>query len=359
MLLLPALALTLALPGALSAEEGWRTLGLMRVRDMTPFGLNRLDMLPAHAAAPPTGSFALELNLTYQNTWVASRNVDRYLEARGTRRGALGPEEVAAILALPGEAYLVDGEFGLADLTLHFRFSEHLGAYATLPFYWFGGGFLDATIEGFHSGLGISNAGREHVPRNRFTGIADLAGLRVVLTEPPASDFGDPVAGLRWSLFQRPARWNLIAEGAVKIAWRDEERLVSTGSNDYGVQLSLQRFFARNALYLSLSTVWFGSPDPELSRDGWLPTVVAGWETRLTRNSNLILQVYGSRSVVQETTLDELSADKIQATLGVQWYRGGTALRFGVTENLVNFDNTPDVGVTFSVARMLGAGGER
>lgn len=350
-----ALALSCAVPEAARAqeEEEWRTIGLMRVRDMTPFGLNRLDMLPAHAAVLPTGSFAFELNLTYQNTWALSRNVDRYLEERGTKREEIGPAEVAAILALPGEAYLVDGEYGLADLTFHYRFSEHLGAYATIPWYDFESGFLDATIEGFHTGIGISNAGRDHVPRNRFVGIADLEGLRVVLTEAPEGGFGDPVLGLRGSLFQRPARWNLIAEGAVKVAWKNQERLVSTGSNDYGLQLSLQRFYARNALYLSLSTVWFGSPDPELSRDRWVPTLVAGWETRLSRHANLILQVYGSRSVVQETTLDELSADKIQATLGVQWYRKGTAFRFGVTENLVNFDNTPDVGVNLSVAKLF------
>ncbi len=158
---------TLSVPEAARAqeEEEWRTIGLMRVRDMTPFGLNRLDMLPAHAAVLPTGSFAFELNLTYQNTWALSRNVDRYLEERGTKREEIGPAEVAAILALPGEAYLVDGEYGLADLTFHYRFSEHLGAYATIPWYDFENGFLDAAIEGFHTGIGISNAGRDYVPR--------------------------------------------------------------------------------------------------------------------------------------------------------------------------------------------------
>ncbi len=47
-----------------------------------------------------------------------------------------------------------------------------------------------------------------------------------------------------------------MAEAAAKVVVRDAERLVSTGSNDYGTQISLQRHFRRNALYLSVAQVW-------------------------------------------------------------------------------------------------------
>lgn len=80
---------------------------------------------------------------------------------------------------------------------------------------------------------------------------------------------------------------------------------------------------------------------------------MAGWETRLSRNTNLIVQGYVSKSAVQGTTLDELSANKIQATLGIQRLYRGNVIRFGITENLANFDNTPDIGVNLSVARIV------
>jgi hypothetical protein len=336
------------------AEKPWQTLGLMRVRDMTPFGLNRLDMLPTHAVAAEPGTFAFEINLTYQNTWARSRNVELYLAERGIRRGAIGPEDVQAILDLPGEAYLVDGEIGLADLSLFYQVADHLSAYVSIPYYSFQGGFLDSTIEGFHKGLGLANAGREHVPRNQFLTIADLAFTRFVALEAPRSDFGDPVLGLRLVSSRAPEHWNIVFEGAVKIAWSKQERLLSTGANDYGMQLSVQRFFARNALYLSLAAVWFGSPDPGLAGDQWLPTVVLGWETRVARHTNFILQIYGSRSTVQETSLRQLSADKIQVTFGLQWNYRGTAMRVGITENLGNFNNTPDVGVNLAIGRVFG-----
>lgn len=337
-----------------SAGE-WTTLGLLRVRDMTPFGLNRLDLLPAHAVDLPPGSFGFEVNLTYQNTWVMSKNVENLLRADGAQRRRIGPQEVAAILALPGDAYLVDGEFGLVDTTLHYRMTERFGLYVQLPWYFFGGGFLDKTIEDFHGAAGLSNGGRDLGRRDDWVIVAGIGEGEFVVTEAPSADFGDPVLGLRWTAFERPRRWNVVVEGAFKLVVRDRRRLVSTGTTDYGLQVSLQRFFRRNALYLSLAQVWVSSPERAFADDEWIPTGVAGWETRLTRRVNLVLQLYASRSTIRETPLEELAADKLQATLGVQWRRGDTALRLGLTENLANFDNTPDVGVTFSVGRIFGA----
>jgi hypothetical protein len=335
------------------AEEKWQTLGLMRVRDTTPFGISRLDMLPAHAVAATPRTFAFEVNASYQNTWALSENVKSYLAKRGIQRGEIGASDIAAIQALPGDAYLVDGELGLADLTLHYRISRHLGVYATLPYFSFDGGFLDSTIEGFHKGIGIGNAGRNYAPRNRFLAVVDMERASLVLEEPPENEFGDPVFGVRYSLTPDARPYNIVVEAAAKVVVVDSGRLVSTGENDYGLQISLQRFFRRNALYLSLAGVYFPSPDPGLSEDLIIPTIVAGWETRISRHANFIVQTYASRSTVQETDLDELSANKFQATIGVQWRYRGSVLRFGITENLANFDNTPDIGFNLSFARIF------
>ena len=349
------LGLCVLAPVAAAAEEdGWQTLGLMRVRDMSPFGIARLDMLPAHAVAATPGTFAFEINYSYQNTWALSDNVKDYLTVRGVERGEITAADVAAILALPGEAYLVDGEFGLVDLTLHYRVSRHFGVYATIPYLTAQGGFLDSTIEGFHDAVGFSSAGREFVPRNNWLALLGLEQRTIVIDEAPDSEFGDPVFGLRYSLNPHNDRYNVVLEAAAKLALFDSSsRVVATGKNDYGVQVSLQRFFTRNSLYLSLAEVYYQNPDPGLAKDLWIPTVIAGWETRISKNTNFILQGYVSESAVQGTTLDELSADKIQATIGIQRLYRGNVLRFGITENLANFDNTPDIGVNLSVARIV------
>jgi hypothetical protein len=145
---------------------------------------------------------------------------------------------------------------------------------------------------------------------------------------------------------------NVIVEGAVKVPRADQELFVSTGEVDVGMQVSAQRFFRRNALYATSSAVYFDSPSSDLAQDQWIPTVIVGWETRLSAHLGLVLQVYGSRSTVQETDLPELSADKLQATLGLQWMMKGNAVRFGLTENLANYNNTPDVGLSLSFAHL-------
>ncbi|HKV06960.1 MAG TPA: hypothetical protein VJ725_02405 [Thermoanaerobaculia bacterium] len=74
------------------------------------------------------GTWALEVNLSYQNTYVLSENVADYLEAKGNgRRVELTREDFEALRALGEEVYFVDLEMGLFDLTAHYRFSPHWG----------------------------------------------------------------------------------------------------------------------------------------------------------------------------------------------------------------------------------------
>src|SRR2546422_1409283 len=111
-----AAAIVLGL-AATEARGETELLGPLRIRDMTPFNLLRLDMLPAHAVSAGPGSWAIEADVSYSNTFVMSDNVKSYLEARGERR-PLTQADADAILNLGQDAYFVDGEFGLLDLTL-------------------------------------------------------------------------------------------------------------------------------------------------------------------------------------------------------------------------------------------------
>jgi len=106
-----ALLLVAALLGAASTANASEFYGLLRERDLTPFGFLRLDMRPAHAVSIEPGNWVLEAELGYQNTWSLSSSVADYLtsqESQGRRK--LGPNEVAAIRNLPGESYLIDLE---------------------------------------------------------------------------------------------------------------------------------------------------------------------------------------------------------------------------------------------------------
>ena len=335
----------------------WFHIGPLRIRDLTPFGILRLDFLPAHAVTARPGTWAFEVNLSYQNTYVLSDSAVDYLRTvGGGSRVHVGPEHVPGMLAAGDEVYYVDGELGLFDLTLHCRFSPHWGGYVTVPALIFQNGVLDGTIESFHNTLGLDNGNRDLAVRNDFFVVTKTHDGTVVITEPPKDGFADPVFGARYSLVPAPDKWNLIFEAAVKAAFRDAKVFVSSGETDYGVQVSFQRFFRRQALYFSGSAVQFAGVDLEgISDDDMLvPTFVGAWEFGMGKHLNGILQLYSSPSIIRNTDLEELKAHKYLASFGVQAAWRSWFYRFALTENLENFEQTADIAVTLSFAKAFG-----
>jgi len=326
-------------------------LGPLRIRDMTPFNLLRLDMLPAHAVAAGPGSWAIEGDISYSNTFVMSDNVRAYLEPLGTRR-PLTQGDVDEIFSMGHDAYYVDGEFGLLDLTFHYGITRRSSVYVTVAAYRFQGGFLDGTIERFHDSFGLDTGGRDLAARDQFQGVLSVGGVRTSFLSPPVDGgLGDPVFGFRHTWALVPDRWAIVVDGAAKIAWRGERSFLSTGTNDYGLQISLQRKFARQAVYVSGSLVRTdGTVFGVALRQRVVPTLTMAYEVGLTQHTNFIGQIYASQSTVRETDIDELEADKYQVSLGLRSLRGHFVYGFAVTENVANFANTPDIGATLSLA---------
>ena len=341
-----ALTLLLLIPSAFAAgNEAFH--GLLRARDLTPFGYLRLDMRPAHAATPAPGAWAVETELAYQNTWALSKEVESYLTALPGRR-ELGPAEYQAIRELPGENYLLDLELAQLDMALHYQISDHWGAYLILSASSYAGGFLDNTIEWFHDSFGFSTFGRHAASRNDVNILLDLNSSQYAAFEAPTSGgFLDPTIGIRYSGVSTPDRWNLVLESAVKIPVDGRRPLLSSGRTDVGVQATVQRFGNSHALYASLSGVYYSGTDGFVqSESQFIPTLVVGYEKLITSRTNIILQAYLSPSVYEDdqTDLEELLATKFQMSLGLRHRRGPNLFTFAVTENLQNVNNTPDIG---------------
>jgi len=332
--------------GSLRADDSGY-FGLLRARDLTSFGFLRLDMRPAHAVSAPKGNWAIETELGYQNTWALSPEVEQYLSALPTRR-ELGPTELQAIQDLPGENYLVDVELAELDVTFHYKFAQHWGAYFIVSGVSYTGGFLDSSIEQFHEAFGFSTFGRKGASRNDVNLILDLNSVQVAAFEAPTSGgMLDPTVGIRYSGIELFKGWDLVAEAAVKVPLQGQRDLLSTGHTDFGLEATLQHFAAHHAYYVSMAAVYYDgttsiSPTPAQV----VPTLVLGYEHAFTPDTHLILQGYISPSVYSddETDLKELKATKYQLSLGLYHRMGSGLLSFGVTENLQNVDNTPDIG---------------
>ena len=107
------------------AEEQGRFYGMLRSRDLTPFGFLRLDMRPAHAVSIEPHTFAFEAELGYQNTWALSENVEKYLKTlEPSGRRELDAQMIQAIQDLPGENYLLDLESATLDVAPHYKISS-------------------------------------------------------------------------------------------------------------------------------------------------------------------------------------------------------------------------------------------
>jgi hypothetical protein len=352
-LTIAALCFAVSTPPALA--EGGRFYGMLRERDLTPFGFLRLDMRPAHAVNIEPHTFAFETSLGYQNTWALSPNVEKYLtsiESEG--RHDIGPAEIQAIQDLPGENYLLDVEQATIDLTVHYKISTQWTAYAIATAVSYHGGFLDGGIEKFHDILGFSTFGRPAVTRNETNLILDLKGAQVVLLDSPRTQgFTDPVFGLRYSGIHLPKHWEMSIETAVKVPLEGERTLLSTGRTDYGLQASLRHLGGHNAFHMDFSAVYYAGERVPAPHDAQIvPTIVLGWERQLTDRTNVNLQGYASRSVYRsdQTDLDELLKDKFQLSLGLRHRFDKVLMSFAITENLQNLNNTPDIGFQIGIA---------
>jgi len=335
---------------ALARADDNEFYGPLRSRDMSPFGFLRLDMRPAHAIRLEKGSWAVEFELGYQNTWALSSGVQNYLEGlESAGRRKLGPAELEAIRNLPGENYLLDLESATLDATLHYQFDDDWSAYLIAGAVSYQGGFLDGLIENFHTAVGDSSFGRPAVRRNDVNYIFDLKSAQVArLGAPTRGGYTDPVLGLRYSGFRMPLGWALSVEAAVKVPVGTRSSLLSTGHVDYGLQASLQRRSGRHALYVDAAAVYYGGGDFPVPQDAQvIPTLIIGYEQRLTDTTNVNLQAYVSKSVYssRQTDLYELTGAKYQYSLGLHHRMNRLLFSVGITENVQNLNNTPDIGL--------------
>lgn len=329
--------------------------GPLRIRDMGPFQLLRLNMLPDHAIAPTPGQFALELHWSASNTFAMDGDVADYLEARGGR-SEINLDDVQEIQARSNNAFLFDGSLGYFNMTAHAGFSDRWSGYVSVPVHHYTGGFMDQAIEDFHDAFGFDSFGREYVSRDEFQAVIVLDGETFYLLDAPTRNgLGDPVFGVRY--YQPLGNHSAVTfEVAHKAAVLNPDEFLSTGSSDTGIQVSWHAHGERNSIYTSAALVRAGRAEPfPGSTRRYAPSINIAWENRLAKNLNFVLQLNAARSVFEDGADDELTSNVYQATAGFRQRYGDFVWSYALTENLVNFNNTADLGIHIGFAWLPGA----
>ncbi|MFN7943097.1 MAG: DUF3187 family protein [Thermoanaerobaculia bacterium] len=334
--------------------------GPLRIRDQFLPGLGYLGFDPVAADILDPGQWQVDLVATSSNTFAHSTEIERALEARPDRSG-LGLAELQSIQpdhAGDGLFYL-DGEHTRWAVAARRGIGHGLQVEIVVPVIHIGGGFLDSTIEGFHDTFSLGQAGRLGVPRDELGAYVRYGDREVYLDRAPGTALGDVVVGVRYDLRRsRPApALELAIEGLAKLPTGDVDRLTGSGSADVGAQLLGTRYFRGSCLHFSLGAAYLGRHELFALDAQTILSGMLAWEVALGGKTTGLIQATVSQSPFKDFGSDELGSASTQLTLGAKHAFGKNVLFLGVTENLVNFNNTSDIGLHVGVTRSIGRHG--
>ncbi len=115
----------------------------------------------------------------------------------------------------------------------------------------------------------------------------------------------------------------------------------------------LERHWRRGGLYLSASYVWLGDFDLADFSPADIPSLTVAYSHRLSPRVTGVVQGLVSGSIFANETQSELSTVEYQMSFGVRFRTGPMIVSAALTENLVNFQNTPDIGFHLGLCYVL------
>jgi len=325
-----------------------------RVRDYTFPSFLVLGFTPAPAAPLGRGRTATEFHYSIINDFQSSPEVEAYLKQnRNNSRRPLDAADVAFILGLPqGQAYYIDGEFSMLEFAFHWGLTEKLDLGIGVNYIHYGGQLLDGVIFNFHDAVGVGQGGRDYVINDRVQVVLGRDnGQDIVMLERPSSGgLSDPSLFLRYALPDFARNWRSNVELGLKPSLMAEDKFLSTGSWDVGIQLTVDRRFIRNSWIFNLGVVYPGEFKQTRFQPPNLPFINISWLHRFERwtSTRSFVQTLLAEHPYHELVDSELSEMEFQITAGLKWDTPAGTFGMGLTENILNFDNTPDVGLHFT-----------
>lgn len=324
------------------------------VRDYSFPGFLMLGFASAPSASLGRGHSAYGIHYSVVNDYQVSPTVANYLaETHAGDRRKLTSTDIDFILSLPnGESYYIDGEVSMLEFTANWGLTNELDFGVSINFIAYDGGFLDRTIYDFHDTLDLGQHSRDQVPNDDFLVVLGLQPNNpLVLLKPPTSGgLGDPSFFLHYAFPDDYRGWNFNLTTGIKVPLADEEVYLSTGNWDAGFQFIADKRFQLDAFIINAGIVFpgdikkrnFDPPPLHFVNLNWLHA----FEDQMRKK--FFLQILFSEHPFHETVNTELSDIQFQLTTGLKWNTSVGVIGIGLTENLLNFNNTPDLGLHFT-----------
>ncbi len=314
------LALSLGLAGPCFAEGGSRALGPLTLRAHSPATILRLSPTPEVPTLAAPGTWRIAELVSWTN----------YFD-------------------YDPERYIVDAEAVRFATRVAYGAGERLELGLELPFSHRGGGVLDATIERFHRAFSLSNGQRETQPRNQYrVWIKGSEGRPDFELRDGQAGWGteDLIASARFCLLEEcGASESLIATVLVKLPSVRAPTLYSTGGLDTGASLSAAKGIGRFTWYGMAAVMRYGqTSEIPLTLNRWQYSAFAAAEYSLSPQTSLLLQLLATSPTAKG--FGDFGRWSLEAAFGLKrrlwqtWF-----VEFGILENLLIYDNSPDVGL--------------
>lgn len=338
----PALVALLALWAAAggAAERDASALldaGPLPVRDPFVLGLGALALEPGGARLLAPGRWRLELVGSVANSWSQSDRLRRLLRSRDGR-GEVTLEDLRAAEPLrPGAGiYFADGEARAATVTLRRGLAPGLEVWLRAPVLALSGGFTDGLVEGFHDLASVGQAARVGGVRDAFLlYLRGADGHEVFRQRGSGPRLGDVALGAKRRLGRADGRLRAAVEGVVELPAGSEDRLVGSGSLDFGARILGEAAFRRARLRGGLGLLVLGRASNLGLAEQTAASGFLGAEVALGGRVSLVLQVGGSEGPFGDTGIARLEDKVYLLDLGVKLARGPRAVVFfALSENL-------------------------
>jgi hypothetical protein len=291
--------------------------GPLHLTSQSPFQSLRLGITPRPPTSIRRGQFELRAGSTWANVWSQ------------------------------GDGYFLDYEMLQTSVSVAYGMTERVELELELENRSRFGGELDSLSHWFHDTMGIRQNGRDEVPKDQFTFELTPEGSDTIALS--RSDKG---------VFSQSALLTVQHNTTLGNGWLPAlsyavtarfdaggaDELVGVGNWDVGLSVAVARRFGNFYAYGTLGAARFASDEFRgLKLRRTQVSLLGAVEWRYFDRQSLLFQYLVSEGQVHD--FDPFSEPSHELTLGWKWEAlPGSIVEFGLIENAVGFDNTPDVG---------------
>jgi len=319
-----AIILFCLIPGLYVAnlQAADNAFGFIEMRSQSP--LQQLRCGPVHHVpwVLPPGTYTLSVRHNWKNMWLYQSGV-----------------------------YRIDAEIHEIITRLRVGLGEGLEITGELPVRFVSGGILDGLIEGFHRSFNISNAGRGSFPRGDFAfdihnGLGE-SGWSHAGAEQTGWNLGNVTLGLSLDIGKVASiRHRLVMTLGLKLPTGTRTEFFGGQSVDFGLSLSTGADTGPIHWYLSSSVSYYGDEEMigimlhqrhvsglvglEYMRD----QSAHAWTAQILVESGVARDFY----YFSDATYELMFGYRRRLSPGV-------SMEIGILENVLAFDNSPDIGL--------------